>query len=933
MTILKLKHESLRPGWTREHRLLVVAWLASIVLLGLPSIALAQSVLTDDAHVNCSTADDREQDDRRNNANCGAQPNLLLSPVSNVYLKFKFASTLPPGTTGSDVARATLKLYVSGVATSGVFDVYTIAGNWNESSITANNAPPLGSLIATAIPVRLNLKEKFVPIDLTATVQQWLGTDGSGTGGIANFGVALVARNGARVVFDSKENRETSHEPELDIERKDTEGQPGPAGPAGPAGPPGATGAQGPAGETGPAGPKGDTGPSGPTGAPGPQGLPGIAGPQGIPGQPGAAGETGPAGPKGLNWQGAWDASRSYVIDDAVSFQGSSWRAQRANNNVTPVEGDDWTIVAQKGDDGRGAGTVTSVSASGPLAVTNPSTTPSISLGIVPIEKGGTGLISSGSSGNFLRSDSGVWASEPLNPLDIPPGSTNYIQNSASIQTAGTFNIAGTGTANIFSATQQFNLGSSRILSSPGLLNLFAGFGAGQSNVSGTNNSFFGGSAGASMTTGFNNSFFGAAAGFQNTGSGNSFFGRSAGRLNATGSSNSFFGESVAANGTTGDANSFFGSGAGFNNVGSFNSFFGSGAGSVNTTGLHNVFVGESAGGSNRTGSNNIALGSFANIAVDGLDHATAIGAGAVVSSSKTIVLGRNVDSVQVPGSFNVNIVNATTEFEIGGATVLSTAGTNNVYVGVGAGNPNATVTGNSIFGAGAGSQDFFGSNNTFIGLNAGNPPSQTVNNSVALGANATVSTSNTIVLGTNTQTTQIPGTLSARGGAMQVVDSTTGGGVLADNLYVRQFTEPGSPANVCFRVSGAGVQALVLTTCTSSSSSLRYKTDLHPFAGGLDIIERLRPTLFAWKASGEHDIGLIAEQVAEVEPLFTFKNAKGEVEGIKYANMSVIFINAFKEQQAQIKQQQQEIENLRQQLNDLKTLLCSEHSSAVCRQ
>jgi hypothetical protein len=37
--------------------------------------------------------------------------------------------------------------------------------------------------------------------------------------------------------------------------------------------------------------------------------------------------------------------------------------------------------------------------------VTNPTTTPNISLGIVPAVNGGTGLNSAGAAGNFLRSN------------------------------------------------------------------------------------------------------------------------------------------------------------------------------------------------------------------------------------------------------------------------------------------------------------------------------------------------------------------------------------------------------------------------------------------------------------------------------------------------------------------------------------------------
>jgi hypothetical protein len=57
-------------------------------------------------------------------------------------------------------------------------------------------------------------------------------------------------------------------------------------------------------------------------------------------------------GPKGLNWKGEWNTTANYVIDDAVSHNGSSWIAKRANANVVPADGVDWAIVAQKGDTG-----------------------------------------------------------------------------------------------------------------------------------------------------------------------------------------------------------------------------------------------------------------------------------------------------------------------------------------------------------------------------------------------------------------------------------------------------------------------------------------------------------------------------------------------------------------------------------------------------
>jgi hypothetical protein len=137
-------------------------------------------------------------------------------------------------------------------------------------------------------------------------------------------------------------------------------------------------------------------------------------------------------------------------------------------------------------------------------------------------------------------------------------------------------------------------------------------------------------------------------------------------------------------------------------------------------------------------------------------------------------------------------------------------------------------------------------------------------------------------------------------------------------------------------------------------SSSLRYKTNVQSFRRGLDILTRLQPISFDWKAAGTHDVGLAAEDVAKVEPLLTFRNDKGEIEGVKYNQLSAVFINAFKEQQAQIGAQQEQLKRQeeqiqrqeeqarqqraafaaqQQQLNALKALVCrSHHRASVCK-
>ena len=95
-------------------------------------------------------------------------------------------------------------------------------------------------------------------------------------------------------------------------------------GDAGPPGPTGATGLEGPTGPVGPSGPAGTTGPQGPTGP------------------------VGPLGPAGLNWKGAWVATATYAVNDAVDNIGSAYVAVNANSNSAPPSAD-WNLLASKG--------------------------------------------------------------------------------------------------------------------------------------------------------------------------------------------------------------------------------------------------------------------------------------------------------------------------------------------------------------------------------------------------------------------------------------------------------------------------------------------------------------------------------------------------------------------------------------------------------
>ena len=194
---------------------MIPAFRASLVLALLicmsATIALAQITPSDDSYTLTSSP----------TVNFGAKNTLEVeSAGATTFVRFDL-SGIPSTVTGSMVAKATLKVYVSSVATAGSFNVDLVTSSWTESTITANNTPTLGSAIASAVPVTTTDKNKYVLVDVTAAAVDWLN-------GTANDGIALVPDGAVSFALNSKETTTTSHPAELDIVLS------GPAGPAGP---------------------------------------------------------------------------------------------------------------------------------------------------------------------------------------------------------------------------------------------------------------------------------------------------------------------------------------------------------------------------------------------------------------------------------------------------------------------------------------------------------------------------------------------------------------------------------------------------------------------------------------------------------------------------------------------------------------------------
>jgi hypothetical protein len=96
-------------------------------------------------------------------------------------------------------------------------------------------------------------------------------------------------------------------------------------------------------------------------------------------------------------------------------------------------------------------------------------------------------------------------------------------------------------------------------------------------------------------------------------------------------------------------------------------------------------------------------------------------------------------------------------------------------------------------------------------------------------------------------------------------------------------------------------------------ASSIRWKENISQIENPLDKIMALRGVYFDWKKNKKHDMGMIAEEVGEVVPeVVDFEENGIDAQGLSYARLTALLVEAMKEQQ-------KEIESLREEINALK--------------
>jgi hypothetical protein len=108
------------------------------------------------------------------------------------------------------------------------------------------------------------------------------------------------------------------------------------------------------------------------------------------------------------------------------------------------------------------------------------------------------------------------------------------------------------------------------------------------------------------------------------------------------------------------------------------------------------------------------------------------------------------------------------------------------------------------------------------------------------------------------------------------------------------------------------------------SASSIRWKSDIRPIDAPLDKVLRLRGVYFTWdeEHGGEHDVGMIAEEVGEVLPEIVSYEPDGTyTSGMDYSRLTPLLVEAVKvlsRKTAELEDKLSKLESLRKENTDL---------------
>lgn len=181
--------------------------------------------------------------------------------------------------------------------------------------------------------------------------------------------------------------------------------------------------------------------------------------------------------------------------------------------------------------------------------------------------------------------------------------------------------------------------------------------------------------------------------------------------------------------------------------------------------------------------------------------------------------------------------------------------------------------------------------------LALGRKANATGNRAVAIGYKATAPAADEATFGNlagETLDVNITGTATAHGG----VD-------VKGDLYLSSVPTPGNDP-LCWDGSGR-------TKVGDCSSLRKYKTNISDLTLGLKTIQQLQPRTFRWidEKGGQQDLGFVAEEVEQVNPLLADYNGEN-LTGVKYRQLTAVLANGVQKlanQTQTLKQQKQELQ------------------------
>jgi septal ring factor EnvC (AmiA/AmiB activator) len=120
-----------------------------------------------------------------------------------------------------------------------------------------------------------------------------------------------------------------------------------------------------------------------------------------------------------------------------------------------------------------------------------------------------------------------------------------------------------------------------------------------------------------------------------------------------------------------------------------------------------------------------------------------------------------------------------------------------------------------------------------------------------------------------------------------------------------------------------------------TTSSSRRYKKEIKPMDSASEGILALKPVTFHYKsdATGTPQFGLIAEEVAEVNPDLVVRDENGEIYTVRYDAVNAMLLNEFLKEHRKVEKQQSTIETQEATVTQLKSAVEKQEAIAAQQQ